>query len=149
MPQSLGRGRFVNKRPSIIRKCLNYRRIRRNQILADKPVRFSIISPMNSPSQTLSVRLAPEFLKLLNEEAERDGKKPSDCARRHLIRALTDANQTELRAEIEQLHKDFRAMRGDLATLSLYLLVKVGKEKPEQAEAWVRENLAPPGQHSS
>ena len=98
---------------------------------------------MKSPSETLSVRLAPEFLKLLNEEAVKEGKKPSDCARRHLIRALTDANQTELRGELATLHKDFRKMRGDLATLSLYLLVKVGKEKPDVAEAWVRENFSP------
>jgi hypothetical protein len=34
-------------------------------------------------------------------------------------------------------------MRGDLATLGVYLLVKVGNEKEDDAQAWVREHLAP------
>jgi hypothetical protein len=42
----------------------------------------------------------------------------------------------------EKLRQDFDKMREDLATLGAYLLVKVAKEKPDQAEAWVREHLA-------
>ncbi len=98
---------------------------------------------MEKHPNTVSFRLAPEFLKLLNEEAIKEGKKANDCARRRLIRSLTDSERAELREELDKLRADFRKMREDLATLSLALLVRVGKEKPEVAEAWVRENLAP------
>lgn len=98
---------------------------------------------MEKPNGTVSFRLAPEFLKLLNDEATKEGKSTGDSARRLLIRALTDTERSELREELAKLRTDFRRMREDLATLSLVLLVKVAKEKPEVAEAWVRENLAP------
>ena len=98
---------------------------------------------MEKQKGTVSFRLAPEFLKLLNDEATKEGKSTGDCARRFLIRALTDTERSELREELEKLRTDFRKMREDWATLSHVLLVKVAKEKPEVAEAWVRENLAP------
>ncbi len=98
---------------------------------------------MEKQKGTVSFRLAPEFLKLLNDEATKEGKSTGDCARRFLIRALTDTERSELREELAKLRTDFRRMREDLATLSLVLLVKVAKEKPDVAEAWVRENLAP------
>ena len=98
---------------------------------------------MEKTSGTVSFRLAPEYLKLLNDEAAKEGKSAGDCARRLLIRTLTDTERTELREELEALRTDFRKMREDLATVSLKLLVKVGGEEPAEAEAWVRDHLAP------
>jgi len=98
---------------------------------------------MSTEKENVSFRLAPEFLKLLVEQAAKDGKSVHLCARRLLIRALTDTERTELRQELENLQQDFDKMRGDLATLGAYLLVEVAKKKPDEAAAWVREHLAP------
>ena len=98
---------------------------------------------METNDNRVSVRLEPEFLKLLNDQAAADGKTAGALAKQLLIRALTDTERTELREELAKLQEDFIKMRGDLATLGAYLLVKVAKEKPAEAEAWVREHLAP------
>jgi hypothetical protein len=97
---------------------------------------------MRTSNSVVSLRLEPEFMKLLNEQAVKDGQSVGACARQLLIRALTDTERTELRQELEKVRQDFDKMRGDLAALGAYLLVKVAKEKPDQAEAWVREHLA-------
>ena len=52
---------------------------------------------MPKPDETVSFRLPPEFLKLLNDGAAKEGKSRHDWARRLLIRALTDTERTELR----------------------------------------------------
>jgi len=99
---------------------------------------------MQTPNDTISFRLPAEFLKLLDERAVNDGEKSvNTCARKLVVRALTDTERTELREEVTKLQEDFTKMRGDLATLGAYLLVKVAKEQPQEAEAWVREHLAP------
>jgi hypothetical protein len=93
---------------------------------------------METNDNRVSVRLEPEFLKLLNEQAVKDGKTPGARAKELLIRALTDTERTELREDLAKLQEDFVKMRGDLATLGVYLLVKVGNEKEDDAQAWVR-----------
>jgi hypothetical protein len=91
----------------------------------------------------VTFRLAPEYLKILNEEASKEGKSRHAWAKRLLIRALTDTEHTEIKSELEILRKDFKKLRGDVATLGAHLLVKVGNQKSSEAEAWVRQHLAP------
>lgn len=109
---------------------------------------------MAKPSQPVTIRIASEFLKQLKDEAERDGCNLSDSARRHLLRSLTGSDSAELRSELEEFRAEFRAenkklhdalkkMRGDLATLGAHLLIKVAQDDEAEAEAWVREHLAP------
>lgn len=98
---------------------------------------------MQNTENTISFRLPPEYLSLLKDQAEKEGKTHHEWAKRLLIRMLTETERAELRAEMGKLQKDFKKMRGDLATLGMYLLVKVGEETHEEAQAWVRENLAP------
>ena len=98
---------------------------------------------MEKSNDTISFRLAPEFLKLLNEEALKEGKSPGASARRILVRALSDTERTEIRAELEKVQKDLRKLRGDLATLTWHLFVKVGKMRDDEAKTLAKEILAP------
>jgi outer membrane murein-binding lipoprotein Lpp len=98
---------------------------------------------MPNPTERLSLRLAPEHLKLLHDEAEALGSKPSVLASVLLVRALSDARTDELRAEVEQLRKELQRMSEDIANLGLVLLVKAGKEEPDKARAWIRKNFRP------
>ena len=95
------------------------------------------------PSDMVSFRLAAEFLKTLGDEAAREDESPNVCARRLLVRALTNTGQEELRHEFEELRAEQRKLREDFATLANVLLVRVAKEDPKKAEAWIREHLAP------
>jgi hypothetical protein len=96
-----------------------------------------------TPTERFSLRLAPEHLKLLQDEADKLGSKPSVLASALLIRALSDAKTDELRGEVEQLRKDLQRMWEDIANLGAVLLVKAGKEDPEKARAWIRKNFRP------
>ena len=98
---------------------------------------------MPSPTERFSLRLAKEHLKLLQEQAEALGTKPSSLASTLLVRALTDAKDDELRAEIDQMRKDLLRMWEDIANLGVVLLVKAGHEDPEKARAWIRKNFRP------
>jgi len=98
---------------------------------------------MAKPTERLSLRLAPEHLKLLQDEAESLGTKPSVLASALLVRALSDAKTDELRNEMEQLRKELQRMWEDIANLGVVLLVKAGNEDPEKARAWIRKNFRP------
>ncbi len=98
---------------------------------------------MKEPTETVSFRLAPEFMKILEEQAASEGKKRNDWARRLVIRALTETERSELKDDIETLKKDIRKMRGDFATLGQVLLVKVAKQNAAEVEAWIRQHFTP------
>lgn len=98
---------------------------------------------MPNPTERFSLRLAPEHLKLLQEEADALGTRPSSLASALLVRALSDAKSDELRAEVEQIRKDLQRMWEDIANLGVVLLVKAGHEDPEKARAWIRKNFRP------
>jgi hypothetical protein len=94
-------------------------------------------------SDLVSFRLEAEFRKLLQERAEAHGQPKANLFARTLLqRALTDTADAELRHEMEGIRADLRRVRGDIATAVFVLLVKVAKEDPEKAKAWVREHLA-------
>lgn len=97
---------------------------------------------MEKTRDTISFRLAPEFLKILNEQAAQEGKSPGEWARRLVIRALTDTERTEIREEVDKLQMEVRAIRGDFATLANVLLVKVAKQNPEEVAVWIKRHLA-------
>jgi hypothetical protein len=98
---------------------------------------------MPNPTERFSLRLAREHLKLLQDQAEALGTKPSSLASELLVRALTDAKSDELRSEVEQMRKDLQRMWEDIANLGVVLLVKAAHEDPEKARAWVRKNFRP------
>ena len=126
-----------------MRKCLIHNGLHRPHFGGQFSRSAYACRQMETNDNRVSVRLEPEFLKLLNEQAVKDGKTPGARAKELLIRALTDTERTELREDLAKLQEDFVKMRGDLATLGVYLLVKVGNEKEDDAQAWVREHLAP------
>ena|ERR1017187_485849 len=98
---------------------------------------------MPKPKKNIQFKLEPEFEELLREKAKATKQKLNPCARELLKWALNDTERIELRTELEEVKRDLRKMRGDFATLGGYLLVRLAKESPEKAEAWVREHLAP------
>lgn len=94
-------------------------------------------------SELVSFRLDPEFRRILNEQAAAEGQPRANLFARVLVqRALTDATNAELRHELAGVKGDVRKVREDIATVAFVLLVKLGKEDPEKAKAWVREVLS-------
>lgn len=97
----------------------------------------------DAESELVSFRLDPEFRRLLNEKASAQGQPRANLFARVLVqRALTDTTDAELRHELAGVKADLRKVREDIATVAFVLLVKLGKEDPEKAKAWVRETLS-------
>jgi|GEM_PF-3262744 len=93
---------------------------------------------------TISFRMDAEFRQLLRSEATKNNQPKMNLYARSLVqKALTGGDWMEQKGELEALRKELRKLRGDIATLAFVLLVKTAKEEPAQAEAWVRNNLAP------
>lgn len=91
----------------------------------------------------VSFRLEPEFRRMLAERAAAQGQPRANLFARVLVqRALTDTSEAELRHELSALRADLRKVREDIATVAFVMLVKLGKEDPEKAKAWVREVLS-------
>ena len=97
-------------------------------------------------SVSASTRVSPEVKRLLDAEAERRGQNVSDFLRRMIVETLSGSATDELRQEIQELRSELLKVRGDLATLAQVLLVKVAKEDPDKALAWIRKNLGPQSQ---
>ena len=94
-------------------------------------------------SDVVSFRLEPEFRRLLAEKAAAQGQPRENLFARALVqRALTDTANAELRQELATLRADLRKVREDIATVAFVMLVKLGKEEPEKAKAWIREVLS-------
>lgn len=94
-------------------------------------------------SDLVSFRMEPEFRRLLAEKSAAQGQpRPNLFARILVQRALTDTGNAELRSELNELKTSLRKVRDDIATVAFVLLVKLAKEDPEKAKAWVREVLS-------
>jgi hypothetical protein len=97
----------------------------------------------DAESDLVSFRLDPEFRRMLNERAAAQGQPRANLFARVLVqRALTDTTDAELRHGLDAVKADVRKVREDIATVAFVLLVKLGKEDPEKAKAWVREVLS-------
>lgn len=100
-------------------------------------------SQTGTESDLVSFRLEPEFRRLLNEKAAAHGQPRANLFARVLVqRALTDTAATELHSDLAGLKVDLRKVREDIATVAFVLLVKLGKEEPEKAKAWIRDVLS-------
>lgn len=94
-------------------------------------------------SELVSFRLEKGIRRLLHERAAEFGQTRANLFARVLVtRALTDASEAELRHELAGVSECLRRVRGDLATIALVMLVKLGNEDPEDAKEWVREVLS-------
>lgn len=94
-------------------------------------------------SDLVSFRLEPEFRRLLAERAAAEGQPRANLFARVLVqRALTDTTDAELRHELSAVKADVRKVREDIATVAFVMLVKLAKEDPEKAKAWIREVLS-------
>jgi metal-responsive CopG/Arc/MetJ family transcriptional regulator len=97
---------------------------------------------MKDTMTTVGVRLKPALLKCLDDEAERRGVTRSECLRQITEEGLNDEKVKLLLEEVRELRQlvlllDKRWKIGVVA-----LLVDAGKASVEDAEAFVRENLA-------
>ena len=97
---------------------------------------------MKDTMTTVGVRLKPVLLKRLDEEAEKRGVTRSECLRQITEESLNDENVKLLLEELRE-HRQLVQLLDERWKIGLVaLLVDAGKASPEEAQAFVREDLS-------
>ena len=85
----------------------------------------------NRIKDTISFRLRPSFMTLLQAMAEeRKEQSPDDLARKLVIDALVEQG---MRGQVEAVHEQLTLFREDLVTAVAYVLQLTGKFDPKEA----------------
>lgn len=92
-------------------------------------------------SESLSFRLTPPLMKLLEQRADDERISRGEMARKLLTEALTDARADECRLCMDKLADGLLRLREDLATAVAALLTRDGPVAVEEAKGWVRKNF--------
>jgi hypothetical protein len=98
---------------------------------------------MSTPTTPVSFRLDAHYLDRLKEEAAKYGMSPGEFARRLVLDALERSEEQRTADEIVELRREVGHLRVDVALAVTAILVGAGKVSPEDARAWVKENLRP------
>ena len=96
---------------------------------------------MRQKSTVISFRLSPAVARSLVETAGRLNLPPGAYARLLVIEALADADRVRLFDEVAAIRRGVMTALRNLETAAVAILVDGGKARPEEAEAFVRENL--------
>lgn len=101
---------------------------------------------MKESTTTVGVRLEPPLLKRLDEEAKRRSVRRSQCMRQITEEGLND---DMVRLFLQEVREEVRELRQLLLLFDkrwkiglVAILVDAGKASPEDAEAFVRDNLS-------
>jgi glucokinase len=92
-------------------------------------------------SKPIGFRLPPALARKLAAEAARRDLTPGTFARRVVLDALAD-DAGRVADELALLRADLARLRAELRRATVALLADAGKADIEEAEAWVRDNLA-------
>ncbi len=96
---------------------------------------------MKQKSTVISFRLSPSVAKSLLDAAGAMNIAPATYARLLVIEALSDADRVRLFDEVQAIRRGVTAAIQNLETAAVAILVDGGKAEPEEARAFVRENL--------
>jgi hypothetical protein len=97
---------------------------------------------MKSTTASIGFRLSAATARDLAIAAKREGLTPGLYARRLVVNALTQEDETAKAAEVEELRNEIQLLRRDLARSVVALLSDAGKAEVEEANAWVKSNLS-------
>lgn len=97
---------------------------------------------MKDTMTTVGVRLPPALRKQLDQEAVRRGVTRSECVRQLTEDALNDHKHKLLMERVENIEQFLRLMDERWKIGLVALLVDAGKASPEEAQAFVREDLS-------
>jgi metal-responsive CopG/Arc/MetJ family transcriptional regulator len=97
---------------------------------------------MKDTMTTVGVRLKPVLLKRLDEETEKRGVTRSECLRQITEESLNDENVKLLLEELRELRQLVQLLDERWKIGLVALLVDAGKASPEEAQAFVREDLS-------
>ena len=97
---------------------------------------------MSTTSRTISFRIGSDHYERLAATAAADNKSPGDFARLRLLESLDgDGGRGELVAYLDRLARAVADIRHDLPLTTRALLIAAGRQSPDTAERWARENL--------
>lgn len=96
---------------------------------------------MKKKSTVISFRLSPSLAKTLLDAAAELNLAPATYARILVIEALSDADRVRLFDEISAIRRGVMTTIQNLEAAAVAILVDGGKAEPEEAAAFVRENL--------
>ena len=98
----------------------------------------------NRAAGTTSFRLPNSLYAKLAQAAERVGMTPGTYSRLVVIEALTDTAQARLRDELDSLREAVLAVQRNLEVAVVALLADAGKASPDEAAAFVRQQMTRP-----
>jgi metal-responsive CopG/Arc/MetJ family transcriptional regulator len=97
---------------------------------------------MKDTMTTVGVRLKPVLLKRLDEETEKRGVTRSECLRQITEESLNDEKVKLVLEELRELRQLVQLLHEHWKIGLVALLVDAGKASPEEAQAFVREDLS-------
>ncbi len=97
---------------------------------------------MKEAMTTVGVRLKPAQLKRLDQEADKRGVSRSECLRQITEDGLNDEKTRLLLEEVRELRQFVHLLDRRWKIGLVAILADAGKASPEDAEAFVRNNLS-------
>ena len=97
---------------------------------------------MKDTMTTVGARLKPLLLKRLDGEAEKRGVTRSECLRQITEESLNDESTKLMLEELRELRQLLQLLHEHWKIGLVALLVDAGKASPEEAQAFVREDLS-------
>lgn len=95
---------------------------------------------MKEPKKTIAFRLEKELVGVLSKKAKELGTSPGAYARVLVTEALL--GESVVVEELREMSERQLRHERHLKTVTIALLVDAGKASPEEAKAFVRENLS-------
>lgn len=95
---------------------------------------------MSARSETVSFRLEPEVLKLLDGQRGKDRSR-GDFAREIVTSALSNAHHDEVIQELGVISKRLKEIHIAFGSATAAILSKAGTVPEAEAKAWVRAHL--------
>ncbi len=92
--------------------------------------------------KVISYRLPEGLVARLSESADKVNMSPGAYARLHLIEVLSDTERVRLKDELAEIRKGLTSLQRSLEIAVTALLVDAGKAALEEAQAFVREQMA-------
>lgn len=96
---------------------------------------------MDELTKTVSFRLPAAHAKQLSDRGAKENLSIGEYARTLVLAVLTNTSSARSGDDLAAVHKSLDALREDLATATVAVLVGAGKTTAAEAEDWVRKTL--------